>query len=61
MKVILNSHDITDTIEKVVIQEGTQHSEVLIVKIHYLDKKVDTKVSIPIKNYKTHVLVKRDT
>ena len=61
MKVILNSSDITDKINKVTIQEGTKNSDALIVKVYYKNGEVDTKVALPFNLRKTHVILRRNT
>ena len=60
MKVIVNSREVTDQLDKITIQEGTQNSDALIVKLYYRDGRVDTKVALPFDLHKTHVILRRD-
>lgn len=60
MKVIVNSRDITDEVRKITLQEGTENSDAQILKIFYIDGRVETKVSLPFDLHKTHVILKRE-
>lgn len=57
--VVLNGQDITDVLVKVVIQEGTKNSDVVILKLRYFDGRVDTKVLIPQELKDNHKIIRK--
>ena len=58
--VVLNGQDITNTLAKLVIQEGTRNSDVVILKFRYFNGRVDTKVLVPQRLVSNHKLVRKE-
>lgn len=59
IRCLINGMDITDSLDRIVIQTGTKNSDVTILKLRYLDGSVDTKVLLTHDLRSNHKLVRR--
>lgn len=59
VEIFHNGRNITEKLKKITIQEGTQRSDVTILKLFYLDGSVDTKVMLPFPLKDNYVILRK--
>ncbi|MHA1832963.1 MAG: hypothetical protein ACTSV7_03150 [Candidatus Baldrarchaeia archaeon] len=61
VRVILSGRDVTHLLKEVNIQEGTKRSDVIIIRLKYLDGKVETKVALPHPFHRKYKIIRAES